>query len=65
MSRKVLAQHVQRGSSLLRRPASSSALAALFGAWVQHLAQVQRVGWVDVATGAGLAALWLLGQRRK
>jgi hypothetical protein len=57
MSRKVLAQHVQRGSS--------SALAALFGAWVQHLAQVQRVGWVDVATGAGLAALWLLGQGRK
>ena len=57
--RKVLAEKVARGSS--------SALAALFGAWVQSLSGRQRLSWQDVGIGAGLAALWLLqrqSQRR-
>ena len=54
MSRKVLAEKVARGSS--------SALAALFGAWVQGLSGRQPLGWQDLGIGLGLAALWLLAR---
>lgn len=57
MSKKVLSQHVRRSGS--------SALAALFGAWVQQVSSAQRIGWQDVAIGVGLAALWVLQQRQR
>ena len=52
MSRKALAGQVRRGGS--------SALAALFGAWVQSVSSRpdQRLGWQDIGIGLGLAALW-------
>ena len=59
MSRKTLARHVQQGTS--------SALAALTGAWVQSLVSRpdQPLGWQDIAIGVGLAALWLLAKAKR
>ena len=54
MSKKALVHHVERGTS--------SALAALAGAWVQSLVSRpnQPLGWQDIGIGVGLAALWAL-----
>ena len=56
MSRKASVQH-----------GTSSALAALFGAWVQSLVSRpdQPLNWQDVGIGVGLAALLTLGRFAK
>ena len=61
MSRKVLAQHVALVTRRVQR-GGASALAALFGAWVQSVVSRpdQHLGWQDIGIGVGLAALWLL-----
>lgn len=58
-SRKALASHAKHGTS--------SALAALTGAWVQSLVSRsdQPLGWQDLGIGLGLAALWALRHQAK
>lgn len=59
MSKKALVHQVERGTS--------SALAALTGAWVQSLVSRpdQPLGWQDIGIGVGLAALWLLARAER